>query len=105
MQDRSVDDVFAQLERVAKRINNEAPHSMIDPVEFGEIKGAVAALQAQVTDIKVRLAQSDAKLDLVLDKLSEAKGGWRAMMFVGGAFTSLGAGATWIVDHFTRGAP
>lgn len=97
-------DVFFQLEQLAERVDQK-DHTMIDPVEFGEIKGAVAALQAQVTDFKVRQAQMDQKLDMVLDKLAEAKGGWRAMMFVGGAFTSLGAGVAWIVDHFTRGAP
>lgn len=77
---------------------------MIDPVEFGEIKGAVASLQLQMTDFKARQAVSDAKLDLVLDKLSEAKGGWRILMLLGGAAGALGSGLTWLLSNY-RGHP
>ena len=89
-------DVFYQIERIAKRI--EEPH-MIDPVEFGEIKGAVASLQLQMTDFKARQAVTDAKLDLVLDKLSEAKGGWKTLMLLGGGASTLGAVGTWLLTH------
>lgn len=75
---------------------------MIDPVEFGEIKGAVDSLKVQMAEVKRHQANIDAKLDTVLDKLSEAKGGWRVMMMVGGAFTSAGAIASWVVDHLTK---
>lgn len=68
-------DPLFQLDAAAQRVKGR-DHTMIDPVEFGEIKGAVAALQAQVTDFKVRQAQMGQKLDMVLDKLAEAKGGW-----------------------------
>lgn len=93
-----MEDVYLQVERLAHRMKDE-PH-MIDPVEFGEIKGAVAALQVQMSDLKARHAVTDAKLDLVLDKLSEARGGWRVMMLLGGAAGSLGAGVSWLVSHW-----
>lgn len=73
---------------------------MIDPVEFGEIKGAVAALQVQVSDIRANQMAMNQKMDLVLDKLAEARGGWRALMMLGGASGSLGAGITWVVSHW-----
>jgi hypothetical protein len=92
-----MDDVYAQVERLAQIMESD-PH-MIDPVEFGEIKGAVAAMQVQMADLKARHAVTDAKLDLVLDKLSEAKGGWRVMMLLGGAAGSLGAGVSWFAAH------
>lgn len=72
---------------------------MIDPVEFGEIKGAVASLQLQMSDFKARQAVTDAKVDLVLDKLAEAKGGWKVMLMFGGAAGSLGAGLAWAITH------
>lgn len=72
---------------------------MIDPVEFGEMKGQVQALQGQVADIKAKQAAMDAKLDLVLDKLSEARGGWKTLMVLGGAASTLGAGVTWALQH------
>ena len=91
-------DVYHQLDRLAARLDR-TNSIMIDPAEFGEIKGAVDALKLQVAEIKQRQANIDQKLDLVLDKLSEAKGGWRVMMWVGGAFASVGAAGSWIIDH------
>lgn len=91
-------DVYHQLDRLAARLDR-TNSIMIDPVEFGEIKGAVDALKLQVVEIKQRQANIDQKLDLVLDKLSAAKGGWRVMLWVGGAFASVGAAGSWIIDH------
>lgn len=90
-------DVYRQLARLQQRMNEDPP--MIDPVEFGEIKGAVSALQAQMTDFKARQAVTEAKIDQVLDKLSEAKGGWRVLMLLGGAAGSVGAGIGWFISH------
>lgn len=73
---------------------------MIDPVEFGEIKGAVTALQGQVADIRANQVALNQKIDLVLDKLAEARGGWKALMMLGGASGSLGAGLTWVATHW-----
>lgn len=92
-------NVLYQLDQLVRRIEQKGP-AMIDPVEFGEIKGAVDSLKLQMAEVKQRQANIDAKLDLVLDKLSEAKGGWRVMMLVGGAFTTVGAAASWAIDHF-----
>lgn len=72
---------------------------MIDPVEYGELKGAVNSLQMQVTEFKSKQSQMDAKLDIIVSQLSEAKGGWRIMMMIGGAAGSIGAGITWFVSH------
>lgn len=92
-------DAFNQLENITRRMA-ERDYTMIDPVEFGEIKGAVSALQVQMSDLKARHAVTNAKLDLVLEKLSEAKGGWRVLMLLGGAASALGAGLTWLVTYF-----
>jgi len=90
-------DVYQQVARLQERVNKDP--SMIDPVEFGEIKGAVSALQAQITDFKARQAVAEAKIDQVLDRLNEAKGGWRVLMLLGGAAGSVGAGIGWVASH------
>lgn len=74
------------------------PHP-IDLVEYGELRGAVAALQAQIAQITERQSKIDGKLDTVITELSTARGGWRAMMLIGGAASSLGAAFTWVVQH------
>lgn len=77
---------------------------MIDPVEFGEIKGKVDALALRLTQFEARQAQMDQKLDIVLDKLAEAKGGWKTLMLLGGAASTLGAALSWVVAH-AKGMP
>lgn len=74
------------------------PHP-IDLVEYGELRGAVAALQTQIAQITERQSRIDGKLDTVISELSQAKGGWRVMMLVGGAASSLGAAFTWALQH------
>lgn len=83
-------DVFHQVERLAGRMKDRNM-SDIDPVEFGEIKGAVAALQSQMTDIKARQASIEAKLDIVVDQLAHARGGWKMLMMLGGGAGAMGA--------------
>jgi hypothetical protein len=41
------------------------------------------------------------KLDIVVRALSEAKGGWRTLMLIGGAAASLGGLISWFATHFT----
>lgn len=94
-----MDNLQERLDNLAMRINME-PH-MIDPVEFGEIKGAVASLQHQVTDIKTQLSGINTKQDVVINQLSEAKGGWKIMMMLGGGAGAMGAA---IASFFGKGA-
>lgn len=73
----------------------------IDLVEYGELRGAVAALQTQIAQITERQSRIDGKLDTVISELSQAKGGWRVMMLIGGAASSIGAGFTWVLQHLS----
>ena len=72
---------------------------MIDPREFGRLEGAVSALKTEMDAMKVKQSQMDEKLDMVLEKLTEAKGGWRALMLLGGAGATLGGVITWFATH------
>lgn len=94
-----MDAVFGQIEQLAQHLR-EMDHTMIDPVEFGYIKGAVASLQAQVAEIKAQQKEIDGKLDIVLEKLSEARGGWKTLMWLGGASSAAGAAVSWIVANW-----
>jgi hypothetical protein len=38
----------------------------------------------------------------VLLTLSEARGGWKTLMFVGGAASSLGAAIAWVIQHLGK---
>lgn len=90
--------VYRQMDYIAGQVT-KMEEAMIDPREFGRLEGAVSALKTELDSVKVKQAQMDIKLDLVLDKLSEAKGGWRALMLLGGAGATLGGLITWFVTH------
>jgi FtsZ-binding cell division protein ZapB len=94
-------DVYKQVEflteEVAKVIEEQS--KMIDPVQFGELRGAVGALKSEVDQLKTQQARMDEKLDIVLTKLSEAKGGWKLLMALGGAAATLGGVITWFATH------
>ena len=64
----------------------------------------VALLQHQFNTLNKHVSALEIKMDEVLAKLSEAKGGWRTLMWLGGAAATVGSLITWIVTHtFTIG--
>lgn len=71
-------------------------------INIARLESEVAHLTAAVAEIKASQAETVEKLDAVLLKLSEARGGWRTLMLVGGAASSLGAGLTWLVAHMPK---
>lgn len=90
--------VYRQMDYLAGQVT-KLEQVVIDPVAFGELKGAFSAMKTEVDGIKERQTVMDAKLDQVLEKLSEAKGGWRALMLLGGAGATLGGAVTWFLTH------
>lgn len=92
------DIVYKQLDYMAETVSR-LEESMIDPREFGRLEGAVSALKTELDSVKDRQVAIDGKLDQVLDKLSEARGGWKLLMALGGAGASFGAGLTWVFSH------
>ena len=70
----------------------------------------ITRLEVQVSHLSLSMAtleesnqQLTAKLDQVLLTLSEARGGWKTLMVVGGAASAVGGFATWVVQHFFKG--
>jgi hypothetical protein len=98
------DTVYKQLDYMASVIDR-LEESMIDPREFGRLEGAVAALKTELDDVKDRQAAMDDKIDLVLAKLGEARGGWKLLMALGGAAATLGSIITWFATHSVTVGP
>ena len=69
-------------------------------INIGRLQTEVAHLTQSMDDLQESNKQLTAKLDQVLLALSEAKGGWKVMMLVGGAASTLGAFATWAIQHW-----
>ncbi len=71
----------------------------LNAVHIAVIQNEVAHLKAALVRVESTNAQQSAKLDTVLSTLTEAKGGWRALMWVGGVATTLGGGFGWALSH------
>jgi hypothetical protein len=72
--------------------------SDVDPQQFGELKAEVRMLVSAVRDL-------DSKVDTIHEKLSEAKGGWKVLMGLGGASSVLGGLVTWFATHLLGKGP
>jgi hypothetical protein len=72
--------------------------SDVDPQQFGELKAEVRMLVSAVRDL-------DSKVDTIHEKLSEAKGGWKVLMGLGGASSVLGGLVTWFATHVLGKGP
>ena len=77
----------------------------INPRDFGHLEGRVDALTNTVAAQSKAMELMAVQLKHMNDTLSEAKGGWRAMMYVGGAAGTVGAIISWIVQHMTFKGP
>lgn len=71
----------------------------IDARSFGQLEGKVEALTKMVADQKSTLEKLNSQLSEVSQTLSEAKGGWRTLLWIGGASASASAGLTWIIHQ------
>ena len=63
--------------------------------EIKHLQDDMDRLVKEMTEVKAALAS-------IQNTLSEAKGGWRTLMAVGGAGASIGVGAAWLLDHFWK---
>lgn len=72
---------------------------MIDPIAFGRLQAEVDELrrgQEQSTAMLKGLAEDMAA---VREQLSEARGGWKLMVALGGAAASMGGAISWVATH------
>jgi hypothetical protein len=89
MQQSVVDE--KHLEMLSRHIAN-LEERMIDPREFGRMEQEVKQLTAQVAGMQATLTE-------INNTLSQAKGGWRTLMLLGGAGAAAGSLVTWALSH------
>ena len=71
----------------------------ISPREFGRLESEVAALTELVKAQTIAMQGMKTQLDSMNQTLTEAKGGWRMLMVVGGAMATIGAALSYILTH------
>jgi uncharacterized coiled-coil protein SlyX len=66
-------------------------NQMIDPQEFGRLQAEVQAQRRDLDRMAGSLDVMAKSLTAIQDQLSEARGGWKIMLMVGGASATVGA--------------
>lgn len=79
---------FRTLERHLENLESR----MIDPRDFGRLEQQVESLTEQLQEVRNTL-------DQISQTLSEARGGWRTLMVLGGAAAGIGSALTWALSH------
>ena len=63
----------------------------MSPVQFGRMQAELESLRRDLEAMQANVTSMVATLDAIKSTLSEAKGGWRIMMLVGGGAATVGA--------------
>lgn len=69
-------------------------------IDIARLETELGHLSATISELKSSNTSMAIKLDDVLRQLAEAKGGWRTLMWLGGASASAGSLITWGLQHF-----
>lgn len=80
----------------------------IDARAFGQLEGEVKALaqtlEAQNKTLELQnatMAAMKTQMDAISATLSEARGGWKTLLWIGGASASAAGLVTWVMQHLT----
>lgn len=73
----------------------------IDLQEFGRLQAQVEQLIDSNRINTATLETMSEAVHAMQIQMAEAKGGWKALMLIGGASASLGSVATWLLTHLT----
>lgn len=72
----------------------------IDAQEFGRLQAQVQQLLDSDKVKTQMLTEMAEALHAMQLQMAEAKGGWRTLVFLGGAAASLGGALSWALQHF-----
>lgn|GEM_PF-2241435 len=76
-------------------------NALMDP----EIARTIGQLEAKVEALAEAVSSLKSETHTISKTLSEAKGGWRILLLIGGAFAGIGAAfshiVNWFSTHFT----
>lgn len=68
-------------------------------MDLAVLENEVEHLTQAVAELKASNVAMQKQLEEIRSLLSEAKGGWRVMMLIGGAFMALGGFLGWAIQH------
>ena len=70
-----------------------------DSLQIARLEERMATMHRDMSAQQQQLADLQEQMTQVLAALSEAKGGWRTLMLLGGAAASAGGVISWALNH------
>lgn len=67
------------------------------------LEATVEAQAERIDELKDMVEKLTLKVDAIARQMTEARGGWRALMLLGGAAAALGAGAMSVLQYLRGG--
>jgi hypothetical protein len=67
-----------------------------------EVQRDLGRMEAEIKNLISAVSDLDTKVETINSTLSEAKGGWRTLMWVSGAAGTIGSALTYFLQHFHR---
>lgn len=75
-------------------------------INIAVLQTKVEAQGREIGELKALIERMSNKLDTVANTLTEARGGWKLMMLLGGGAATFGSVITWVATHLSaKGAP
>ncbi len=71
-------------------------------ISIARLEESFEAMSREMGEMKQAHRGLNEKMDLVLTTLSEARGGWRTLVWIGTSCATLGAGLAWVVEQLLR---
>ena len=85
--------------------DNQDSRALVEAqIDIARLETNVAHLTTMVEELKISnkaiVDKFDEKFGEVQKTLSEAQGGWKTLLLIGGAAGSIGAGFSWVASHW-----
>lgn len=70
-------------------------------VQIARLEEKFASMSEGQLEMKIKMAQVEGKIDIIVNAISESKGGWKLLMLIGGLASSLSVAITWALAHIS----
>jgi len=88
---------------LGRKVENKDVHTAIETaVAIATHASEIKHLQADMDKLVRDMGAIKQTLDSINSTLSEAKGGWKVLMLVGGAGGVVGAGISWLIENIGK---
>lgn len=91
----------ADLRTVRDLLHQHLQQERDQAVQVAQLAGSVSSLVESVKRIEQRDALQQKELHVLNEVLSQARGGWRALLGVGVILGTLVAFVAWVIDHLS----